>query len=319
MRTLKKLVIASVALLSVLLMTTASASAADTIDWVDWTSATGGTLGVATGNIGAVAVGYSGEIFPAAQTSGGINYWIPGTPYLSPTVTNAPPDPDIIRLSGLSSTGVNQVTFSQPVKDPIMAIVSLGQPGVKVRYNFDAPFQVLSCGPGYWGGPGTLVGLPGNVLEGEEGHGVIQFQGTFTSISWTVSPYEYWHGFTLGRIKVLDIGIDIKPGSYPNSINIDSNGKGVVPVAILGSPTFDAATVDPLSVRLEGATVQLKGKSGNAGSLSDVNGDGYLDLVVQIADFAVLEGATTAKLTASTYSGQLLQGSDSIRLVPPSN
>ena len=36
------------------------------------------------------------------------------------------------------------------------------------------------------------------------------------------------------------VAIDIKPGSYPNSINLKSNGK--VPVAILSSPTFDATT-----------------------------------------------------------------------------
>jgi len=41
-------------------------------------------------------------------------------------------------------------------------------------------------------------------------------------------------------------------------------------VAILGSATFDVATVNPLTVTLASAAVMLKGKSGNAGSFEDV-------------------------------------------------
>jgi len=44
--------------------------------------------------------------------------------------------------------------------------------------------------------------------------------------------------------------IDIKPGSCPNPFNGKSNGS--VPVAILGSDVFDATSVDPMTVELEG-------------------------------------------------------------------
>ena len=37
---------------------------------------------------------------------------------------------------------------------------------------------------------GTLVGI--------EGDGAIEFQGTYTSISFTTANPEYWNGFTLG-------------------------------------------------------------------------------------------------------------------------
>ena len=42
---------------------------------------------------------------------------------------------------------------------------------------------------------------------------------------------------------VLPVRIDIKPGSDPNCFN--NNGHGVIPVAILTTDTFDAASVDP--------------------------------------------------------------------------
>lgn len=126
------------------------------------------------------------------------NYWNPTTPYTSAVVSNAPPNTDIVALNG----GQNQiytVTLGAAIVDPIMAIVSLGAPGIPTTYNFDSPFTILSQGVGYWGGSSTaLQELPGNVLQGTEGSGTIQFIGTFTQFSWTVPTPEYWHGFTFG-------------------------------------------------------------------------------------------------------------------------
>jgi hypothetical protein len=120
---------------------------------------------------------------------------------------------------------------------------------------------------------------------------------------------EIAYNYSLG-----DVGIDIKPGSDPNSINLGSNG--VVPVAILSSENFDATTVDPSTVTLSGAGVKQKG---NSGSLEDVNGDGSLDLVVQVCtyQFTLEAGATEAVLNAYTYTGLPLTGSDVIRIVQP--
>jgi len=112
-----------------------------------------------------------------------------------------------------------------------------------------------------------------------------------------------------------EVDIDIKPGSFPNCINPD--GKGVIPVAILTTDTFNAASVDPFSVTLEGAAVRVKGKSGNAGSLEDVDSDGDLDLVVHIVDDSPLVGMATATVEGRTVDGLPITGSDSICIVPP--
>ena len=116
--------------------------------------------------------------------------------------------------------------------------------------------------------------------------------------------------------SLRNVGIDIKPGSDPNSINLGSNG--VVPVAILGSADFDAATVNPSTVTLAGATVKLKGKVENVGSLEDVNDDGKLDLVVQVytSELPALGlGDSVIFLTAYTYNGLAITGSGSVRIV----
>ena len=166
--------------------------------WTDWTSGIAGSNGSATGvlsvNGSPVTVNYSGEI-AFIQTNGGTNYWSPSSPYISATVPNAPGTTDIIALSQASQ---KTVTFSQPITDPLFAIVSLNGNG----YRFNRDFRILSSGSGYFGnGTFTRVDLGNGLYEVDgsgEPHGVIQFLGTFNSISWTSLTNENWNGFTIG-------------------------------------------------------------------------------------------------------------------------
>ncbi|MEO5742795.1 MAG: PEP-CTERM sorting domain-containing protein, partial [Vicinamibacterales bacterium] len=151
------------------------------------------------------------NLSPNTQTGCGIDYWSPSTPYTSAQVSNPPPACDIVALIG----GANQtyiVTLSEAIKDPIMAVLSLGQPNVLTTYDFDSPFDIVSQGTGYWGGTSSsLAELAGDVLQGNEGHGTIQFIGTFNTFSWVVPTPENWHGFTFG-IRTTE---RIEPGPTP--------------------------------------------------------------------------------------------------------
>ena len=116
---------------------------------------------------------------------------------------------------------------------------------------------------------------------------------------------------------VVEVDIDIKPGSDTNSINIGS--AGVIPVAILSSATFDAATVNPDTIALAGARVKVMGKSDKyLCSERDVNGDGLPDLVCNVytAEFMIEIGETIAVLEANTFDGTSIRGEDIIRIVP---
>jgi len=120
----------------------------------------------------------------------------------------------------------------------------------------------------------------------------------------------------------LAVGIDIKPGDAANTINLKSTG--VLPVAILGSATFDPMTVDPATVTLAGAHVATRGRGVPMTSVSDVNHDGFPDLLLffRTQDLTALSSAkagdlTQAVLYGETYSGQRIRGSDSVRIVPP--
>jgi hypothetical protein len=53
-------------------------------------------------------------------------------------------------------------------------------------------------------------------------------------------------------VSVVEASVDIRPQSCPNPLNCKSNG--VLPVAIAGTLDFDVATIDPASIRLEGAS-----------------------------------------------------------------
>jgi Protein of unknown function (DUF3344) len=108
------------------------------------------------------------------------------------------------------------------------------------------------------------------------------------------------------------IQIDIKPGSFPNSINPRSEGR--TPVAILRTDSFDATTVDPATV--------LFGRTGTEAApvdsaLEDVDGDGDTDMILHFntKDTGIVCGDTSASLTGETLSGQPIEGSDSIKTV----
>ncbi len=110
----------------------------------------------------------------------------------------------------------------------------------------------------------------------------------------------------------IQLAIEIKPGSFPVSINPRS--EGVLPVAILTTQTFDATTVDPATVRFG-----LTGIEATAlrSALEDVDGDGHLDLILRFSTPAtgIHCRDASASLTGKTFAGQTIQGSESIKTV----
>lgn len=104
-----------------------------------------------------------------------------------------------------------------------------------------------------------------------------------------------WALLTLEKIAPpppeIPVNVDIKPGSWPNPINVGSNG--VFAVAICGTDTFDVKTIDPvtLAIYIEGleegvAPVRCTYEdaatpyTGDPGGGHALKGDGYVDLVM---------------------------------------
>ena len=162
------------------------------------------------------------------------------------------------------------------------------------------------------------------------------YQGDDTVVTLTATPdtdwaFDHWEGALTGStnpeetitmddnknvtaVFTLNIEIDIKPGSEPNSINPDS--KGVIPVAILTTGDFDAASVN--------VTTVLFGKEGNEAApvhyaLEDVDNDGDTDMILHFRtqETGIGEGDTEATLTGQTLDDKNFKGTDSVRIVPP--
>jgi hypothetical protein len=108
--------------------------------------------------------------------------------------------------------------------------------------------------------------------------------------------------------------IDIKPCSFPNSINLKS--KGVVPVAILSSETFDAGDVNPETVIFAGAE-PVKWAMEDVGYDCGAN-DGLVDLLLffKTQDLDLDADSSEALLTGYMNNGDFIWGKDAVKIVP---
>jgi hypothetical protein len=132
--------------------------------------------------------------------------------------------------------------------------------------------------------------------------------------------------------SIITVEIDIKPGSYPSSINLRS--KGVTPVAIHTTPDFDATTVDLSTVQLNLLVAPLKWESYDCDELPnplygdplfpdepEMIGDGDIDLVLyfdtqELALTGAVEvGDEWAILTGKTTDGTPIEGMGDVNIV----
>ena len=163
------------------------------ITWTDWTSI---SPTIAGGTIGSVGVTIGGD-FDTSQISGGGDFWrYDGVNAWAAYdgVSNLPTNNDFVSPRGNGVAHV--INFSSPVTNPYLAIISLGRTNTNTTWSFDAPWAFVDQGQGFWGS-GTLV-QTGNVLSAGEGHGIIRFSGTYSSITLITDNTENWSGLTLG-------------------------------------------------------------------------------------------------------------------------
>ena len=117
------------------------------------------------------------------------------------------------------------------------------------------------------------------------------------------------------------VTIDIKPGGYPNKINLSASG--LLPVAVLTTQDFDASQFTPEMAHLSDASVAMNcmGAPAIRWKLDDVNGDYRLDLVFffRIQDLDLTSSSTAAMLMAhGSYNSTPthIVGTDSVLVKP---
>jgi len=191
--------------------------------WTDRTAdVVGQTTGSAQGTIsaptGPITVSYSGDVASDTNINNTYSSWQPASSFTGGNVGNAPPAGDIIAQNGGAGTGVNTITFSQPINDPVMAIWRLGNPGTTTQYVFPTT-EIVNIEGGSpsneYGGNSIYLVTGENAISGDEGNGVIEFLGNYSSITFTIPVSETWYASKFAKaIDQLRIFAPVSSASH---------------------------------------------------------------------------------------------------------
>jgi len=215
----------SLAILGLVTLAPAAAKA-DTISWTLWsfpavTASPYVAPGIATGTLTLngtpITVTYTGQLI---NTSAATN-WAPSSTF-DGGIGPAPPNgyAEVAMTGGQTYT--ETITFSSPVRNPILAIWSLGQRGNVAQYAFSPsqPFTITSGGISAQYGGASIYSV-GNTVFGEEGNGDVQFSGVYNSITFTTPVFENYYAFTVGA-------------SVPEPATFGMLGTGIFALTALG-------------------------------------------------------------------------------------
>ena len=173
--------------------------------WTDWMTATLGdsSTGSASGTLGGVTISYTGEVTGSYIGGGPSSYWQPESSFMGGVVDTSPlAAGDIILTGATDVTGT--ISFSAPVVDPVIAIWSLGSSEID-SFTFAETPTLVAGGPQITFG-GQSITVSGNTVTGQEGYGVVLFEGLFNSINFTsTAEYLGYYGFTVGSVQAVPI------------------------------------------------------------------------------------------------------------------
>jgi hypothetical protein len=273
----------------------------------------------------------SGEILGAQFINLGVTFDVPNfnayatTGLLANTPANS--DPNVIWIdqaggaSGSLALGMN-INFSPAVSQvELLVLTSLNSTATLSIYDGATLLESL-----------TVTLSPRSDGLGLEGFVALSGSNiTKAIISSANSSGQNWNfaidDLTFAGAPTKSVMIDVKPGSFPNSINLSSGG--TTPVAVLGSADLDVSDIDPGSLTLGTSGVKTVGSTDRTMcSIVDVSGDfssglegapdGFNDLVCHFVTLSIVPeaGNAQAKLSGELHDSTPIEGMDSVNIVP---
>ncbi|MHC5112527.1 MAG: NHL repeat-containing protein [Planctomycetota bacterium] len=267
-------------------------------------------------DVDALAFSPSGELFAVSMTSSALIRIDPGTGegyWVGP-------------LTGLEGNFLGAIAFR---RDGILYGIDMAEAGggPSKLYTIDTDTGAASLvGPlGFdsvegmtlnTGGFGSLMALA-NSMEADQIAQLIRIdhttgEGIFVRDMPLPLPDYEGQRDALVALPAIEIPIDVKPWSWPNSVNVRKNG--VIPVAVLSTEAFDATTIRTRVAHFGPAGARIVH---DAAHYEDVNLDGYLDLLMHFnSDETGIEcGDEFAELRSSNEVGLSVVGTDQVRTV----
>lgn len=205
---------------------------------------------------------------------------------------------DVLAVSGHINSGLTQgldgTLFTAAASD---GVISLLDPEAKVKND-----EILSPG-------GRDEDLEcGPAVDGVETILSRDIQGR-------VDLFEAVPGQCVSAVGAVEVAVDIKYGSDPNSINCGRrHGNAAIPVTVFTDEHFDATAIDPATVVFgPAAATEMHGTM----HLEDVDGDGDLDATFhfRFGDTGLDCDSTEASISGQTTDGTAWTGTDAVRMV----
>ena len=111
------------------------------------------------------------------------------------------------------------------------------------------------------------------------------------------------------------LAVEIQVNFNVNDRCVNTNSRGLIPVAIMSTVCFDATEVDPSTVEMNGLFVKYDEETMEYLTIDrDVNGDSLNDFIVYIRNEPDHLTSTTVVLTGQTFAGVPIMGKDTICL-----